>query len=60
MFSYPGLGSLLFAAIGTNDYPVISAITLLITIAVLLANFAADILTGFIDPRIRAVQSGER
>ena len=60
VFSYPGLGSLLFAAIGTNDYPVISAITLIITIAVLIANLAADILTGFIDPRIRAVQSGER
>jgi len=60
VFSYPGLGSLLFAAIGQNDYPVISAITLLITIAVLIANLAADILTGFIDPRIRAVQSGER
>ena len=27
VFSYPGLGSLLFAAIGQNDYPVISAIT---------------------------------
>jgi peptide/nickel transport system permease protein len=60
VFSYPGLGSLLFAAIGQNDYPVISAITLLITIAVLIANLAADILTGFIDPRIRAQQSGER
>jgi peptide/nickel transport system permease protein len=60
VFSYPGLGSLLFAAIGQNDYPVISAITLIITIAVLIANLAADILTGFIDPRIRAVQSGER
>src|SRR5215204_5780164 len=60
VFSYPGLGSLLFAAIGQNDYPVISAITLIITIAVLIFNLAADILTGFIDPRIRAVQSGER
>ena len=60
VFSYPGLGTLLFSAIGQNDYPVISAITLLITIAVLIANLAADILTGFIDPRIRAVQSGER
>jgi peptide/nickel transport system permease protein len=60
VFSYPGLGSLLFAAIGQNDYPVISAITLIITIAVLIFNLAADIITGFIDPRIRAVQSGER
>ena len=60
VFSYPGLGTLLFNAIGTNDYPVISAITLLITIAVLIANFAADVLTGFIDPRIRAAETGER
>src|SRR5215210_1746771 len=60
VFSYPGLGTLLFTAIGTNDYPVISAITLLITLAVLIANFAVDVLTGFIDPRIRAAQTGER
>jgi len=60
VFSYPGLGSLLFAAIGASDYPVIQGITLLITIAVVLANFAVDVLTGFIDPRIRASQTGER
>jgi peptide/nickel transport system permease protein len=60
VFSYPGLGTLLFNAIGQNDYPVIQAITLLITLAVLVANFAVDVLTGFIDPRIRAAQSGER
>jgi peptide/nickel transport system permease protein len=60
VFSYPGLGTLLFNAIGTNDYPVISAITLLITIAVLIANLAADVLTGVIDPRIRAAETGER
>jgi peptide/nickel transport system permease protein len=59
VFSYPGLGTLLFTAIGQNDYPVIQAITLLITLAVLVANFAVDVLTGFIDPRIRAAQSGE-
>jgi len=60
VFSYPGLGTLLFNAIGQNDYPVIQAITLLITVAVLVANFAVDVLTGVIDPRIRAAQSGER
>jgi peptide/nickel transport system permease protein len=60
VFSYPGLGTLLFNAIGQNDYPVIQAITLLITVAVLFANFAVDVLTGFIDPRIRAAQSGDR
>jgi peptide/nickel transport system permease protein len=33
---------------------------LIITLAVLLANFAVDIVNGLIDPRIRAAQSGER
>ena len=60
VFSYPGVGTLLFSAIGQNDYPVIQAIALLITIAVLAANFAVDILNGLIDPRIRAAQTGER
>ncbi|HET9650496.1 MAG TPA: ABC transporter permease [Microlunatus sp.] len=60
VFSYPGLGSLLFTAIGQSDYPVIQGITLLITIAVVLANFAVDVITGFIDPRIKASQTGER
>lgn len=58
VFSYPGVGSLLFTAIRQNDYPVIQGITLLIMIAVLAANFAVDILYGVIDPRIRASQSG--
>ncbi len=60
VFSYPGLGTLLFNAIGTNDYPVISSVALLITLAVLLANFTVDVAAGFIDPRIRAAESGER
>ncbi len=60
VFSYPGLGSLLFAAIGTNDYPVIQSITLIITITVLAANFLVEVAYGLIDPRIRAAQSGDR
>lgn len=60
VFSYPGLGSLLFAAIGTNDYPVIQAIMLILTIAMLIANFLVDMAYGIIDPRIRAAQSGDR
>ena len=60
VFSYPGVGTLLFNAISQVDYPVISAVTLIITLAVLLANFAVDLVNGLIDPRIRAAQSGER
>ena len=60
VFSYPGLGTLLFNAIGQNDYPVIQAITLILILAMLAANFLVDLLYGIIDPRIRAAQSGDR
>ena len=57
VFSYPGIGSLLFTSIRRNDYPVIQAVTLLIMVGVLAANFIVDILYGVIDPRIRAAQT---
>jgi peptide/nickel transport system permease protein len=60
VFSYPGIGTLLFSAIRGNDYPVIQGITLLIMVFVLLANFIVDVAYGFIDPRIRAKEAGER
>ncbi len=60
VFSYPGIGYLLFNAISQSDYPVIAGITLIITIAVLVANFCVEIAYGVIDPRIRAASSGER
>jgi peptide/nickel transport system permease protein len=60
VFSYPGIGTLLFAAIRQNDYPVIQGVTLLIMLTVLLANFLVDVAYGAIDPRIRDVQTGER
>ena len=53
-------GSLLFGAISSSDYPVIQAVTLIITVAVLVANYMVEILYGFIDPRIRASKSGEK
>jgi len=57
VFSYPGLGTTLLSAILGQDYPLISATTLIITIMVLIANFVLEILYGFIDPRIKAAQS---
>jgi peptide/nickel transport system permease protein len=60
VFSYPGIGTVLFSAIRQNDYPVIQGVTLVILIMVLLANFLVDIAYGLIDPRIRASQAGER
>jgi peptide/nickel transport system permease protein len=60
VFSYPGIGTLLFRSIRTEDYSIVQGITLLIMIGVLLANFLVDIAYGFIDPRIRAAAVGER
>jgi len=56
IFSYPGLGTLLLRGIGTSDYPLISGVTLIITLMVLAATFIMDIIYGFIDPRVRAAQ----
>jgi len=58
VFSYPGIGTLLFTAIKTEDYPTVQGITLLISVAVLAATFLVDIAYGFIDPRIRAATTG--
>ncbi|MDR3578062.1 MAG: ABC transporter permease [Anaerolineaceae bacterium] len=57
IFSYPGLGYTLLNAVVGQDYPLISATTMLITLMVLLANFGIEIIYGFIDPRIKAAQS---
>ena len=57
IFSYPGLGTTLLTAILGQDYPLISATTLIITIMVLVANFALEIFYGFLDPRIKAAQA---
>jgi peptide/nickel transport system permease protein len=57
IFSYPGLGTTLLNGIMGQDYPLISAVTLIITVMVLLANFIIEIVYGLIDPRIKAAQS---
>jgi peptide/nickel transport system permease protein len=57
IFSYPGLGTTLLHAVLGQDYPLISASSLIITVMVLIANFLIEILYGFIDPRIKAAQS---
>jgi peptide/nickel transport system permease protein len=57
IFSYPGLGTTLLNAITGQDYPLISAITLIITLMVLISMFVIEIIYGFIDPRIKAAQS---
>jgi len=53
VFSWPGLGYLTYNAIRTLDYPVIQAVFLIASAAVIVANLLADITYGYLDPRIK-------
>ena len=53
VFSYPGIGLLLLNAVTSNDYPLMQAIFLVITFAVLIANLVVDMIIVFADPRAR-------
>ncbi len=57
IFSYPGLGTTILTAVLGQDYPLISATTMIITIMVLAANFIIEIVYGLLDPRIKAAQA---
>jgi len=57
VFSYPGIGYALFQAVGEQDYAMIQGVFLIITLAVLGANFLADLLYAFLDPRVRVERS---
>jgi len=53
VFNYPGLGWMLLDGISNQDYPLIQALFLMITVAVLVAVLAVDLLTAVLDPRTR-------
>ena len=57
VFSYPGIGYALFQAVGEQDYAMVQGVFLIITLAVLGANFMADMLYAFLDPRVRQERS---
>jgi len=53
VFAYPGVGYLLYNAVVNEDFPLMQALFLVITVSVLIANFAVDLLYGLLDPRVR-------
>jgi peptide/nickel transport system permease protein len=53
MFSYPGLGGVLFAAIAGKDYFVIQGIVLMLIVSLALSLFVVDLVYPLVDPRIR-------
>lgn len=53
VFSYQGIGFLLYQAVGNHDYPLMQGCFLVITLAVLVANLFADVAYAVLDPRTR-------
>jgi len=56
VFSYPGIGNALNAAIEMRDIPTIQAIVLLLTICVVVVNLIADLITTLLTPKIRTAK----
>jgi peptide/nickel transport system permease protein len=52
VFSFPGIGRLLYEAVLTRDYPVLQATFLIITVCVIVANILADLVYPLLDPRV--------
>jgi len=53
VFSIPGIGQLLIAAINSRDYPLIQILVMYIAFVVIIANTIVDIVIQLVDPRIR-------
>jgi len=57
VFSYPGIGLLLLNAVNAKDYPLMQAIFLVITFAVLISNLILDFVIVAFDPRARTKEA---
>jgi len=53
VFSFPGMGALYISSLSQLDFPVAEATLYIITLMVLLGNFLADLMYGYLDPRVR-------
>ena len=53
VYGWPGIGQLAWQAIQVIDIPIIMGVTLTAAVAIVIGNFLADLVTPFIDPRVR-------
>lgn len=54
VFSWPGIGRLIYDSVAKQDYPVLQGAFLLLAVSVILANLITDILYSVLDPRVKA------
>ena len=52
VFAWPGLGRLMYEAIGARDLPLLLGLFTCISVAVIVANVVTDVIYAFIDPRV--------
>lgn len=52
VFSWPGIGRLMYESIGARDYPVLVGILLMISVTIVIANLLTDLVHAMIDPRV--------
>jgi peptide/nickel transport system permease protein len=55
LFNYPGMGLLFWNAASSRDYPVVLGVTLVVALATVVGNLAADLVYAVVDPRVRYV-----
>jgi peptide/nickel transport system permease protein len=53
VFSLNGMGTLIYIAVTNSDYPVLQGVFIFMSLLVIISNFIADLLYGYIDPRVR-------
>jgi peptide/nickel transport system permease protein len=53
VFSWPGIGRLMFDAVQKRDYPILQGTFLLLAVSVIVANLIADLLYAALDPRVK-------
>jgi oligopeptide transport system permease protein len=53
VFGIPGIGRYFVAAVLARDYPLVLGLTVVLTVAMVLANLLADIVLAWLDPRLR-------
>ncbi|MDG6921463.1 MAG: ABC transporter permease [Nitrososphaerota archaeon] len=53
VFSYPGVGYLTYQAVLAHDYPLLQGLFFVLSMAVIIANFFADIIYSLVDPRVK-------
>ncbi len=53
VFSWPGIGTVIFTAINARDYPLIQTSVLLVSVFFVVINLLVDLMYGYLDPRLR-------